>query len=118
MLHQYFSMNPNALIEHEQKIYTILFTIGSIVKTFPVEQDISGFMQIFVNSLNSTQRQSIQEAAALAICQMSRFGTAQIYQLLNTWKPNYEISPRIQTILKTIVYRKPKQFWFGNSKTT
>ncbi|XP_031639568.1 little elongation complex subunit 1 [Contarinia nasturtii] len=113
MLHQLFSMNLNATVEHDETICTILFTIGSIVKTFPIEEDISGYINIFVTCLNATQRKSIQEAAVLAICQLSRFGVARIYQYLNTWKPNYQISPHIQTVLRTIVYRKSERFWFG-----
>lgn len=116
MLHQYFSMNLNINTEHDEKICMILFTIGSIVKTFPIEQNVNGFLHIFVTCLNATQRQIIQEAAVSAICQMSRFGTTQIYPHLASWKPNYTISSHIQAMLRTIVYRKPKPFWFANGK--
>lgn len=112
MLQQLFAMNLNTNTESDSKICKLLFTIGSIVKTFPIEQNINSFLNIFVTCLNATQRQIIQEAAIMAICQMNRFGTAQIYKHLATWKPNYEISPNIHAILKTIVYRKTKQFWF------
>lgn len=112
MLHQYVSMNLMANTEHDDKICMILFTIGSIVKTFPIEHNITGFLHIFVTCLNATHRQCIQEAAISAICQMSRFGMAQIYPHLASWRPNYTISSYIQTMLKTYVYRKPKQFWF------
>lgn len=114
MLHQLFSMNLNATNEHDEKICMIIFTIGSIVKTFPIEHDISGIHNIFATCLNATKRQSIQEAAVLSICQLSRFGIARTYQLLKAWKPNYEISPHIQTVLRTIVYRKSERFWFHN----
>ncbi|XP_055311438.1 little elongation complex subunit 1 [Sitodiplosis mosellana] len=116
MLQQYFSMNLNATTEHDGKICTILFTIGSIVKTFPIEENVCGYIDMFVTCLNATQRQSIQEAAILAICQLSRFGTTQIYQHLANWKPNYKISAHIKAILRTIVYRKSKQYWFGDNK--
>lgn len=116
MLHHYCSMDLQVNAKHDEKICTILFTIGSIVKTFPIEQNIQGFLEIFVTCLNVTQRQSIQEAAVSAICQMNRFGFAQIYQHLANWKPNYTISPHIQAGLKTIAYRKPKSFWYGNGK--
>lgn len=115
MLHQYFSMNVNATTENDGKICTILFTIGSIVKTFPIEKNVLGYLDMFVTCLNATQRQTIQEAAILAICQLNRFGTAQIYQHLANWKPNYKISAHMQALLKTIVYKKSKQYWFGNS---
>lgn len=116
MLIQYFSMDLNVTVEHDEKIQSILFIVGSIVKTFPVEQNINGFLDIFVKCLNSTQRQSIQEAAILAICQLNRFGTHQIYQHLKNWKPNYQISTQIQATLNTIVYRKSRPFWFSSGK--
>lgn len=116
MLNQYFSMNVNATTENDGKICTILFTIGSIVKTFPIEKEVLGYLNMFVTCLNATQRQAIQEAAILAICQLNRFGTAQIYQHLANWKPNYKISAHIQAMLNTIVYKKSKQYWFGNSE--
>lgn len=116
MLHQYVSSNLMVNTEHDAKICTILFIIGSIVKTFPIEQNIQGFLTIFVTCLNATQRQCIQEAAISAICQTSRFGTTQIYPHLASWKPNYTISTHIQAMLKTLVYRKPRTFWFANGK--
>lgn len=117
MLHHYCSMDLNVNAEHDEKICTILFTIGSIVKTFPIEQNIQGFLDIFSTCLNVTQRQVIQEAAVSAICQMNRFGVTRIYQHLANWKPTYEISPHIHAMLKTIAYRKPKQFWYGYRKS-
>lgn len=117
VLNQCFLMNLNASTEYDEKICTILFTIGSIVKTFPIEYNVCGFINMFVTCLNATQRQCIQEAAVSAICQLSRFGTAQIYPHLTKWKPNYKISAHIQAILKSIVYGKPKKFWFSGSNT-
>lgn len=116
MLQQYVSLDLMVNTEHDEKICTILFTIGSIVKTLPIEQNILGFLRIFVTCLNATQRQCIQEAAISAIFQTSRFGTTQIYPHLASWKPNYTISTDIQAMLKTFVYRKPQTFWFANEK--
>lgn len=116
MLIQYFSIDLNVNTEHDEKIQLILFTIGSIVKTFPLEQSVDGYLDIFKKCLNSTQRQTIQEAAILAICQLNRFGTHQIYHHLKDWKPNYQISTQIQATLNTIVHRKPHSFWFGDGK--
>lgn len=117
MLHQLFTTNLNESTEHDRKICTILFIIGSIVKTFPIEQNVSGYLKIFAACLNATERQSIQEAAIIAICQMNRFGIAKIYPYLAAWKPNYKISTQIQAIFKTIVYKKPKAFWFDENKS-
>lgn len=114
MLHQYVSMELNVNVEHDEKICTILFIIGAIVKTFPLEHNITGYLHMFVTCLNATSRQHIQEAAVTAICQMQRFtGTTQIYQHLAGWRPNYPISAHIQVMLKTLVYRKSKAFWFN-----
>lgn len=116
MLIQYFSMDLNTNDEHDEKIQTILFIIGSIVKTFPMEQNVDGYLDIFVKCLNSTQRQTVQEAAILAICQLNRFGMHKIYHHLKNWKPNYQISLQIQVILRNFVYKRPEGFWFRNNK--
>lgn len=119
LLHQYVSMDLNANAEHDGKICTILFTIGSIVKAFPLEHDITGYLQMFVTCLNATSRQNIQEAAISAICQTQRFiGTTQIYRHLASWQPNYPISAHIQAILKTLVYRKARLFWFNGNTSS
>lgn len=116
MLIQYFSIDLNVNHEHDEKIQTILFIIGSIVKTFPMEQNVDGYLDIFVKCLNKTQRQTIQEAAILAICQLNRFGMHKIYHHLKNWKPNYQISLQIQVTLRNFVYKRPEGFWFRNNK--
>lgn len=116
LLHQYVAMDLNVNVEHDEKICTILFTIGSIVKTFPLEHSITGYLQMFVTCLDATPRQNIQEAAIAAICQMQRFtGTTEIYKHLASWQPNNPIGARVQVILKTLVYRKAKTFWFSDN---
>lgn len=114
MLHHYFLQNLNTNTVHDGQIDVILSTMGSILKTSPIKQNIDGFINLFVTCLNATERQSIQEAAISSICQLNRFGTTKIYHHLAAWKPNYEISPHIQAMLNTIVYRKARPFWFDN----
>lgn len=116
MLQQYFTLNVFLNAEHDGKICTILFTMASIVKTFPLEHDITKYLDIFVTCLNATHRQSIQEAAVAAICQLNRFGTTRIYRQLAVWRPNYTLSPHIQAMLYTITYRKTKSFWFSENR--
>lgn len=111
MLQQYFTGNLSSIHEYDQQIVVILSTIGSIVKTLPAHENIDGFADIFVRCLNASERQVIQEAAVSALCQMNRFGTAKIYHHLKLWTPKYQISSRIDAMLRTIVHRKPKYFW-------
>lgn len=115
MLHQYVVGNSTSTTEHDQQIRVILFTIASIVKTLPDVDNVDAFLDIFMKCLTATERQTIQEAAALAICQMNRFGTTNIYRCLSEWRPNYEISTNVLATLNTIVYRKPKTFWFAEN---
>lgn len=112
MLYQFVSSNLSTTDEHDERIRVILFTIGSIVKTFPPHDNIESFLSIFVRCLNATERQSIQEAAVLAICQTSRFSMTNVYRQLAKWRPKYKVSTNIRATLHTIVYRKPKGFWF------
>lgn len=113
LLHQYFTMNLTSNTEHDQQIAMILFIIGSIVKTAPLDSNIDDYFNMFLTTLNATDRKIIQESAISAMCQLSRFGTTRIYKHLSTWKPNYEISIQLKAILNTIVYKKSIQFWFN-----
>lgn len=114
LLHQYMSSEIATNTEHDKQICVILNTIGSIIKTYPLDQKIDYHLNIFIACLNATDRQMIQEAAVTAICQMCRFGVAQVYECLSHWKPTFDVSPKIMAMLNTMVYQKNKNFWYSN----
>lgn len=116
LLHRYFTDDLTTNTEYDQQITTILFVISSIVKTVPTDECIDDYVNLLAVALNATDRQIIQEAAISGMCQLSRFGTTRIYQLISTWKPNYIKSKRITAILSTIVYKKPMNFWFNSNR--
>lgn len=115
LLHRYFTNDLTISTQYDQQIMTILLVISSIVKTVPTEVSIDDYVNLLAVALNATDRQIIQEAAISGMCQLSRFGTTRIYQLISAWKPNYIKSKRITAILNTIVYKKPMNFWFNSS---
>lgn len=99
--------------EHDGQIETILITIGSIIKTFPITEDINNFYQIFVSIMESTpsDRQKIQEAAVSALLQTSRFGIVNVYQRICNWQPPFKISRKLLCQLQTFVHRKKLSYW-------
>lgn len=108
MLHTYVAID--AVNDH--RICAILFTIASIVKTCPLETPIDYYLNIFATCLNATERTAIQEAAISAMCQLSRFGCAQIYQYISAWRPQHEVSAKVMAMLNTVVYQKSRNFWY------
>lgn len=115
MLHTYVSGDITLNTQNDDRICSILFTIASIVKTFPLEQKIDYYLNIFVTCLKATDRLCIQEAAISAMCQLSRFGCAQIYPYISAWKPpSQEISPKLMAMLNTVVYQKNRTFWYAS----
>lgn len=115
MLHTYVSGDIAVNTQNDDRIRSILFTIASIVKTFPLEQKIDYYLNIFVTCLNATDRVAIQEAAISAMCQLSRFGCAQIYPYISAWKPpSHGISSKLMAMLNTVVYQKNRNFWYAS----
>lgn len=114
MLHAYVSGDIVVNTQNDERIRSIIFTIASIVKTFPLDGKIDFYLNIFVTCLNATGRPAIQEAAISAMCQLSRFGCAQIYPFISAWKkPIGEVSPKLLAMLNTVVYQKSRNFWYG-----
>lgn len=115
MLYAYVSGDIAVNTQNDDRIRSILFIIASIVKTFPLEQKIDYYLNIFVTCLNATDRVTIQEAALSAMCQLSRFGCAQIYPYISAWKPpSHGISSKLMAMLNTVVYQKNRNFWYAS----
>lgn len=115
LLDHYFTQNLSTTTAYDQQIVVILQTIGSIVKTMPVDANVDAFADLYQRCLKATERQAIQEAAVAAICQLNRFGASRIYEHLKAWTPNYAISDRTEAMLRTLVHRKRKPYWFQSA---
>lgn len=114
MLHKYVSGDIVLNTHNDERICTVLFAIASIVKTCPLQQKIDYYLSIFVTCLNITDRAAIQEAAISAMCQLSRFGCTQVYPCISAWRPTYEVSDKVMAMLNTVVYQKPRNFWYAS----
>uniref|UniRef100_A0A182LT71 Small RNA 2'-O-methyltransferase n=1 Tax=Anopheles culicifacies TaxID=139723 RepID=A0A182LT71_9DIPT len=96
----------------DDRIVTCIFTIASIMKTQPSNEDASRVMQIFTTIVQLAEdNRSIQEEAIAGLIKFSRFGFVDVFQRLSSWNPSYPISDRIKLMLMTMVYRKPPIFW-------
>lgn len=97
---------------NDEQIVMILHTIGSIVKTYPLTQNVNGVQQMFVAVLESTSdRQCVQEAAISALLQTARFGLANVYDYVRRWQPAQPVNRTLWLQLQTFVHRKPRTFW-------
>lgn len=108
-----YMVNISLSDQNDSQIAAILFVIGSIVKAFPVTDEIDKYLQIFVSILKVTpaQRQCVQEAAVACLLQMNRFGTVNVYQRIREWKPPFAISRKLWLQLQTFVHRRCRSFW-------
>uniref|UniRef100_A0A182SNT9 Uncharacterized protein n=1 Tax=Anopheles maculatus TaxID=74869 RepID=A0A182SNT9_9DIPT len=96
----------------DDRIVTCIFTIASIMKTQPSNEDTSRVMQIFTTIVQLSEgHRAIQEEAIAGLIKFSRFGFVDIFQRLSSWNPDYPISDRIKLMLTTMVHRKPPLFW-------
>lgn len=113
LLHQLMTTQIAVSTGSDKKVASILFTIASIIKTYPLNESIEFYINIFVSCLNATDRKIIQEAAVSALCQLVRFGVTQIYRAICNWRPTYDVSPHILAMLNSFIHRKEKSFWFS-----
>ncbi|XP_035918081.1 uncharacterized protein LOC118516356 [Anopheles stephensi] len=96
----------------DERIVACIFTIASIMKTQPSNEDASRVMQIFTTIVQLAEgNRAIQEEAIAGLIKFSRFGFVDIFQRLSSWNPDYPISDRIKLMLTTMVHRKPPHFW-------
>lgn len=110
---KHYMVSVNETEEHDGQIEAIIITIGSILKTFPITDDINSFYQIFVSVIESVpcHRQKVHEAAVSALLQTSRFGIVNIYQRICHWRPSFKVSRKLLCQLQTFVHRKTHSFW-------
>uniref|UniRef100_A0A182K245 Small RNA 2'-O-methyltransferase n=1 Tax=Anopheles christyi TaxID=43041 RepID=A0A182K245_9DIPT len=96
----------------DDRIVACIFTIASIMKTQPSNEDASRVMQIFTTIVQLAEgNRAIQEEAIAGLIKFSRFGFVDVFQRLSSWIPGYPISDRIKLMLTTMINRKPPQFW-------
>lgn len=98
--------------DHDQQIRSILFTIASILKTIPCDQNIEQYLNMFTSVLDATNRKVLQEAAVSALCQLARFSYSNVHAKIAKWKPEYEVDHTVKAMLLTFVHRKHIEFWF------
>lgn len=96
----------------DEQICVILHTIGSIVKTYPITQDVSGEQRMFVAVLEAaSERHCVQEAAISSLLQTARFGLPDVYDRIKNWQPTQPVNRKLWCQLQTFIYRKPQAFW-------
>ncbi|KFB50613.1 AGAP005647-PA-like protein [Anopheles sinensis] len=80
----------------DERIVACIFTISSIMKTHPPQEDVSGVMQIFTTIVQLARgNQKVQEEAIAGLVKFSRFGHADIFERIRHWQPTYPVSDRI-----------------------
>lgn len=97
--------------ENDERINTLVSAISSIIKTFPITNDIAQYQQIFYKLLDLTPRQTIQEEAVMALLRTTRFGMVDVYKRICDWQPAYSVSRQCYTMLCTFLYRKSLGYW-------
>lgn len=97
---------------HDHQIATILFTIATIVKTVPCDQNIEKYLNMFASVMDATNRKLLQQAAVSALCQLARFSHTSVYSKIASWRPDYEVDRSVKAMLLTFVHKKMKSFWF------
>ncbi|XP_058123695.1 uncharacterized protein LOC131294459 [Anopheles ziemanni] len=103
---------PADLAGLDERIVACIFTISSIMKTHPPQEDVSGVMQIFTTIVQLARgNQKIQEEAIAGLLKFSRFGHADIFERIRHWQPTYPVSDRVRLMLATLVHRKNLPFW-------
>lgn len=96
-----------------ERIECLLHALGSLIKPFPVTEDVADMQTLFASAMVASQNARIQEAAVSALLQTTRFGAINVYRMIADWKPTvtYAISRKLRLQLQTFVHRKPRQFW-------
>lgn len=96
----------------DERVACLLHTIGSLVKPFPVTEDVTALQDLFGSVLAAAVgRPVVQEAAVSALLQTARFGAINVYRRVCDWQPEVAIGQRVALQLQTFVHRKPQTFW-------
>lgn len=97
----------------DERIECLLHTLGSLVKPFPVTEDVTDLQTLFGAAMVDSHSDRVQEAAVSALMQTARFGAINVYRMVANWKPTleHEISRKLWLQLQTFVHRKPRKFW-------
>lgn len=116
LLYKYITNDIINNSKNDKRIEIILCSIASIIRSCSDEINVDYYLDIFDRCLNATNRSSIQQPAIVAICQMSRFGIEKCFRKLESWKPSYDVHPKVMAILWTFVHKENNTFWFGKTK--
>ncbi|XP_037030407.1 uncharacterized protein LOC119070240 isoform X1 [Bradysia coprophila] len=96
---------------NDERIAVLVSAISSIIKTYPITKDISGYQQLFHKILDSTTRQTIQEEAVMALLRTSRFGMVDVYKQICDWRPQTAVRRQCYLMLNTFLYRQNLSYW-------
>lgn len=99
--------------QHDDQIACVLFVIAAVVKTMPLTEPVKPFQELFAWVLDNTpaDRPVLQEAAISALLLTARFGMIDVFNRIRHWIPDFRISRKLHTQLKSFVGRKPIAFW-------
>lgn len=94
--------------EYDERLECLLQCISMIVKQVPLDAhyDITPYLALFNRLLVAVPRARVQEAAVQAILRTQRFGFAFALEALQTYRPNYPLTPMTRAMLRTFAERR------------
>ncbi|EDW09452.1 little elongation complex subunit 1 [Drosophila mojavensis] len=94
--------------EYDARMESLVQCTSMIIKQLRLagNVDLTGYLALFKRILVAVPRPGIQEAAVQAILRMQRFGYEFVVDALQSYKPNYPLSPMTRAMLRSFVERR------------
>ncbi|KAH8369914.1 hypothetical protein KR093_001444, partial [Drosophila rubida] len=94
--------------EYDARMKVLLQSISMIVKQMPLGQqiNIANYIALFKRILIAVPRPGVQQAAVQAILRTQRFGYGFVLEALQSYKPNYPLSPMTRAMMRSYADRR------------
>ncbi|XP_060658156.1 little elongation complex subunit 1 [Drosophila nasuta] len=94
--------------EYDARMEALLQSISMIVKQMPLGQqiDIINYIALFKRILVAVPRPRVQQAAVQAILRTQRFGYGFALDALQSYRPNYQLSPMTRAMMRSYAERR------------
>ncbi|KAH8300330.1 hypothetical protein KR044_012953, partial [Drosophila immigrans] len=94
--------------EYDARMEVLLQSISMIVKQMPLGQqiNISTYIALFKRILVAVPRPGVQQAAVQAILRTQRFGYGFALDALQSYRPNYPLSPMTRAMMRSYAERR------------
>ncbi|KAL7736533.1 hypothetical protein ACLKA6_015183 [Drosophila palustris] len=94
--------------EYDARVECLLQSVSMIVKQLPLhsKMDISNYIALFKRLLVAVPRPGVQQAAVQAILRTQRFGYGFALEALQSYRPNYQLSPMTRAMMRSFAERR------------